>query len=180
MVEIETPSGDFRLEKQPDRIWFPVYTKPNKEKKLQEYLNTNGIMNYLPLVKNIRLYRGQKLCSEIPMFRGYIFACTNPEETKRMKHSSHILKTFLTDEVSEELLLKDLKAVRHFELLAGEQEIEIKPELTPGKQVRITKGPFEGYFAVILRREGQSRIAVNLDFLGHSIVTMDIWNMELA
>lgn len=95
LVELPDDAA-LRLEKQPGRCWFPVFSKPNKEKALFEFMQRTGIHGYLPLRPKIRAYQGRRLTSMLPMFRGYVFVCTNADETRRLRYGSdYILRTFL-------------------------------------------------------------------------------------
>ncbi|MGE4565052.1 MAG: transcription termination/antitermination NusG family protein [Victivallaceae bacterium] len=173
--------NDFFIEpKEAGRCWFPVYTRPNKEKRLFEFLQGNGINGYLPLRPRCRITRNRKIICRVPMFPGYVFACADPLERYEIKRSNYTRRIFDLDETMEQTLIDELRIVRRIELLAGEQEIEVRPELMPGRKVRIATGSFAGIHGIVRKRQGIRRIIVNLEYLGHSLAVFDVDDVDLA
>ena len=77
-------------------------------------------------------------------------------------------------------LTRDLKHLCSL-VSASDAPLQVRPELTPGKQVEITAGTFAGCAGVIARRQGQIELVVNLEMLGTSVaVTLPADFAELA
>ncbi len=163
-----------------DRCWFPVYTRPNKEKRLFEYLEGNGIAGYLPLKPRCRISRNRKIVCHVPMFPGYVFACADAAERYEIKRSNYTRRIFDLDDAMEQTLIAELGIVRRLEQLAGDREIEVKPELMPGRKVEIAAGAFAGICGIVKKRQGLRHIIVNLDYLGHSIAIFDVDELVLS
>lgn len=173
--------NDFFIEpRTAGRCWFPVYTRPNKEKRLFEFLQGNGINGYLPLTPRCRISRNRKIICRVPMFSGYVFACADAAERYEIKRSNYTRRIFDLDETMERTLIDELRIVRRIERLAGDQEIEVKPELMPGQKVRIATGAFAGIQGIVRKRQGIRRIIVNLEYLGHSIAVFDVDEVDLT
>lgn len=162
------------------RCWFPVYTRPNKEKRLFEFLQGNGINGYLPLQPRCRITRNRKIICHVPMFSGYVFACADAAERYEIKRSNYTRRIFDLDETMEQSLINELRIVRKIELFTRDQEIEVKPELMPGQKVRITTGAFAGIHGIVKKRQGVRQIIVNLEYLGHSIAVFDVDEVDVA
>ena len=79
----------------------------------------------------------------------------------------------------EAVLVEELRALQKMEALGRTAEIEVMPEIVPGKKVRITGGPLNGVTGIVERRVGSVRVTVNVDILGQSVaVEMDVGEME--
>ena len=160
------PSDDCR--------WYPVYCKPNKEKKLVEQVVPQGISCYLPTLSRHRVTRGQRIESQLPMFPGYIFLHLNRMQNWRVKTSGLALRILPVTEKTEPQLVEELNIIRNFERLSRTQPIDVRPDLVPGKRFTITQGDLKGVEGVIVKRKNRTEFIVHLDFLGYSLATVPV------
>lgn len=149
--------------------WMFLQSKPRLEKKLFEALKAQGIPCYLPMLKQTTEYARRIYSRMTPMFPGYVFASAKPGDLDVARLNSFLRKiSFLPPTLSEELL-RDLKTVRKYELLAEERRITVSDEMPPGTPVLIRKGWFKGETAVVHRRKNYETVSVHLRSLQMSL-----------
>ena len=103
------------------------------------------------------------------MFPGYVFACPNLEEETVIRRNKTVWNLKKLTELEEETLLKDLQAVRRCEKQSAECKLVVNPGLHPGDMVRIKSGTLKGQEAIVVRRENELTISINLFFFGRHI-----------
>ena len=156
----------------PEHRWYPVYCKPNKEKKLAELAAHNKISWYLPTFLHHRTTRGPCIESQIPMFPGYVFLQLNRQQNWQVKTSGLAIRILPVTEKTEPMLIIDLNKIREFELLSRTQPVKVRSDLVPGKRFIIAHGNLKGTEGVIIKRKNRTEFIVHLDFLGYSLATV--------
>jgi transcriptional antiterminator RfaH len=145
----------------PDRRWFALYTKARQEKALAREMLKQCIPFYLPLVKKTNVSHGRKRISLTPLFGGYVFLFGAEDERVRCLASNRISRV-LTVEQPEQLVF-DLRQFR--QLIAANAPLTIEARLAPGRRVRVRQGPFAGLEGTVLKRRGETRLLVAINFL---------------
>ena len=156
----------------PEHRWYPVYCKPNKEKKLSELATQKNISWYLPTFLHHRMTRGHRVESHIPMFPGYVFLLLNRQQNWQVKTSGLIIRILPVTEKTEQQILEDLNNIRKFELISRTQPVKVRADLIPGKRFTITNGKLKGTEGVIVKIKNRTEFIVHLDFLGCSLATV--------
>lgn len=149
---VDTPS---------ERRWWVLYTKARQEKSISRDLLGYQIPFYLPLVQKTSLRRGRKFSSYTPLFSGYVFLCGSEEERFRSLSTNRISRVIPV--VNPERLVFDLRQLR--QLIAAKAPLTVESRLAPGKRVRVRRGLLAGIEGTVLRRQGQTRLLVSVDFL---------------
>ena len=115
--------------------------------------------------KTTRSYQRRKYEVELPVFRGYAFACYG--ESKRLE----ILKSNLIVKVIEPFnprqFMRELVMVRR--ALRVDPELKSTPALTEGQLIRITSGPFMGTEGIVKRISRNMRVILNISIIGQAI-----------
>ena len=158
--------------KHSDRFWGFAYLRPRTEKKVAEMLAGMGVPVYLPLVNKARLHHGTKIITPIPMIPGYIFLSAGDlERTELKKNEKGFVQIELLREKSEEEeLIRELNALRQFEILAQTEEVLINPGIQRGDKVMITEGALKGLETEVIRREDQKNaIVINITILKKTV-----------
>jgi len=143
------------------RRWLALYTKARQEKSLARELLKYGIPFYLPLVRKTSVARGRKRTSLVPLFGGYVFLFGSEEERVRTLTTNRISR-ILTVEDPDQLVF-DLRQLR--QLIAANAPLTIESRLGPGQRVRVRQGPFAGLEGTVLKRRGETRLLVSINFL---------------
>jgi len=167
------------IEPRPEERWRPVYTKPRCEKVVHDYCQRHGILCYLPLLRRAKRYQRRTVESFLPMFPGYVFAQLGELSKEIFLQSHKIVHILPVTGVQEEVLIRELRDLQGLENIQTETELVVLPDLTPGSSVVIVDGPFKGMNGIIDSRRNRTRITVNVEMLGQSVVAeMDIGEIE--
>ncbi len=153
---LDTPPTDAA-----DRYWLVLHTKARQEKSLARELVKFGIPFYLPLVKKTSIVRGRKRTSFVPLFGGYIFLFGSAEERLRSLTTNRITSILAVEDQSQ--LASDLRQIR--QLIASDAPLTVESRLGPGQQVRVRQGAFAGLEGTVLKRRGETRLLVSINFL---------------
>lgn len=159
--------------------WYPICCRPNKERKFIEQMIYSGVSCYLPKMRRYRITRGKRIMTLVPMFVGYAFICASRENWS-VKKSPHILRMLPIDESNETVLVSELNMVHLFENLSERQDVEIRPELVPGKQVEITQGALRKLTGMVKKRKNKIEVVVSLNFLGCSLMIVEVNDLEVV
>jgi transcriptional antiterminator RfaH len=143
------------------RQWLALYTKARQEKSLARELFKYGIPFYLPLVRKTTLSRGRRRSSWMPLFGGYVFLFASEEERVRTLATNRISRV-LAVEYPDQLIF-DLRQLR--QLIASNAPLTVESRLQPGQQVRVRQGAFAGLEGTVLKRRGETRLLVSINFL---------------
>ena len=156
--------------KIPGKKWCLVQTRPRNEKFSANNLCNHGIITYIPLLTKIEIHNRSKRYLLLPMFPGYFFACPNLEEESIIRRDKCVWNLKVLNGAAEDLLLKELIVVRQAELLSQERKLVIKPGIREGDTVILKKGPFKGHDVIVVKRENETTLIVNINFLGRNIL----------
>jgi transcriptional antiterminator RfaH len=143
------------------RRWLALYTKARQEKSLARELLKHQVPFYLPLVRKTSVSRGRKRISLAPLFGGYVFLFGSEEERIKALTTNRISRVLKVED--PEQLLFDLRQLR--QLIAAGAPLTVESRLKPGQQVRVRQGAFAGLEGTVLRRRGQARLLVSINFL---------------
>ena len=172
--------NDFTIEKNPEKMWMVVKTKPRCEKKFSEYCTATGITHYLPLRRSVKRYQNKRVEFMIPMFGGYVFAQINPESKILLLKPFHSAQIITPDLRMEEKLIQELNDIKTLINATSEGKIFVRPEIQIGKCVRIKTGAMAGLCGIVTRRNTQVRITVNVEMVGYSVsVDTDVGGVEI-
>jgi transcriptional antiterminator RfaH len=156
-----------------DRCWWVLHTKPRQEKSIARRLVTDALPFYLPLVAQRKKTRDRVICSQIPLFPGYVFLFgTRIERTHSLTTNriANILKV-----AQQEDMWRDLTQVQR--LIDTGAPIRPEGRLVAGTPVEITSGPLAGLKGTILKDGSRRRFLVQVDFLhqGASVLLDDFY-----
>jgi len=143
------------------RRWLALYTKARQEKSLARELLKYRIPFYLPLVRKTNISRGRRRTSLVPLFAGYLFLYGSEEERVRALATNRISRILAVEEPDQ--LLFDLRQVH--QLIAANAPLTVESRLGPGERVRVRQGAFAGLEGTVLKRRGETRLLVSINFL---------------
>ena len=152
--------------------WWVMCTRPQREKQLMRRLQTLDVGFYCPLIpKRFRSPCGRIQTSYVPLFKGYVFVAG--DETNRYTAlTTNCIITCLPVH-DPERLLADLRRIKL--LVDTGAPLTAEDRLQPGTLVRVRSGSFMGLTGKVIRRRGQTRLLVAVDFLqkGASVLLDD-------
>lgn len=153
------------------RRWWAAYTLPRQEKSLARQLSALEVPFYLPLVPQVRLVRGRRQKSFLPVFSSYLFVFASEEERIGALGTNRIAQLFSTHAAED--LRRDLRNIR--KLIESGEPLTLESRLRAGQRVRVKNGALEGIEGTIVERRGEERLLVAVEFLqqGVSILISD-------
>ncbi len=147
-----------------DPHWFACRTRHRSERKVSELLTGGGIETYLPLVERERRWSDRKTRVGFPLFPGYVFArfaLGRIHEVLRLPAVSTVVRP---NGYPTPVRPEELESVRRMTEGVNETGTVPTPEdyLTPGVEVVVIDGPFEGMRGILLESKGHSRVAIRI------------------
>lgn len=156
--------------------WHVAHTKPRCEKKLARFATDSGVLATLPLYEVTHNYLRKVVKFQKPLFPGYVFLKMHSSQRQRIFQSDLIanLLEVIDQESFEQQLEVILRALEHG------LEIQLAPEITPGKRVRILSGPLQGVEGTVAERLGVTRVLLRIDFISQAAaVRFEAHQLEL-
>lgn len=159
------------VEEASARHWWAVYTKSRQEKALARDLLACRIPFYLPLVEKTTYYGKRPIRSRLPIFANYVFLYASEDERVASLTTNRVSRTLRVSD--PDALRRDLTHLRH--LIASGAPLTLESRWMPGQRVRIKRGPLAGLEGTVLKRRGQTRLLVSVEFLqqGASVAVDD-------
>ncbi len=142
--------------------WWAIYTLSRREKDVMRRLVQLEVPCYCPIIpRRYRSPAGRIRTSYLPLFSNYVFLYGDNEQRYEAMTTNCVAR--YTRVVDGARLTHDLRQIYDL-ILAG---VPLTPEsrLEAGDHVRVRSGPFRGYEGYVLRRQGQRRLLVAVDFL---------------
>ncbi len=155
---LESPSDSFVAA---DSQWMVVYTRPRQEKSLARDLLRQTIPFYLPLVKKTLRYGRRRIASFAPLFDGYLFMLGSERQRIMSLATNRVLRVLPV--ADGQRLISDLRQIER--LIEANVPLTVESRLQAGRSVRVRSGPFVGIEGVVLRRRGETRLLVSVNFL---------------
>ena len=163
-----------------DKLWTAIRTKARCEKVVKAHCEHYNIPCYLPVRRRVKRYQRRTVETYLPMFPGYLFVQLDDDGRQALLLSHKVVWIAAITEPEEEKLVAELREIQHLSELAANAEIEVQPEIVPGKIVTITTGPMKGLAGIVQKRRQKTRIVLNVDILGQSAaVDLDVGELEL-
>ncbi len=158
------PANLFEIAEQEagDSAWWALYTLSRREKALMRRLVSLEVPFYCPTIaKRHRSPAGRIRISHIPLFSNYVFLYA--DELQRYQAVSTGCVSQHLEVVDGAELCHDLRQIQN--LIVSGVPLTVESRLGPGEYVRVRTGPFAGYEGTIIRREGETRLLVTVNFL---------------
>ena len=141
--------------------WWVLYTKARQEKAVARELLAYEVPFYLPIVKKTSVCRDRKVTSHVPLFPGYVFLFGSDDQRVQALTTNRISRVLPV--YDPERLERDLRQIA--QLIAAKMPLTVEARFVPGERVRVRHGPFEGLEGVVMRRHGQTRLLVTVNYL---------------
>jgi transcription antitermination factor NusG len=143
--------------------WWIIHTRPRCEKKMDEWLERQGMNHYLPTRPKLRIYPGKKVLFAHPLFPGYAFG----EFSLLLRNA--VWGSFaaaILEVVDQKRFLQELQQIQ-MALAAGPlQECLYLPV---GQRGRIATGKLRGLEGVVLRRGNKQTLILSVEMLQRSV-----------
>jgi len=149
--------------------WFAVQTRARHEKVVAQRLCDEGVVTFLPLVRQVHRWSDRRKTVELPLFSCYVFAKLAPRNEER-------LRVLLVDGVLNfvgprgqgiPIPEDQIDSVR--KLVQEQLPFCSHPFLKVGQRVRIRSGALDGVEGILVSRSGESTLVVSVDAIDRSL-----------
>lgn len=147
-----------------EQAWFVAHTRPRREKKLQQYCETNGILVTLPCQRTVHKYRGKTVTFQKPLFPGYVFLKMLPGQRQTVIQSDHVANLLIVHD--QALFIHQLEEI--LRALDANVAVYLAPHIGAGSRVKIKSGPLRGIEGWVEQRYGMTTVLLRLDFIGQA------------
>jgi transcription antitermination factor NusG len=156
--------------------WWALYTLARFEKKLMRQLIEIEVPFFGPTIaRRYRSPQGRIRTSVEPLFPNYVFI--KGDEMARYKAICTGSVSRFMPVPQPEQLVTDLRQIRHLILTDAPMAPEAKIE--PGQRVRVKSGIFKGFEGLVVRREKEIRLLVEVRYMGRGAsVILDDCQLE--
>ena len=155
------PPGVSSAAELPGR-WWVGHTKSRFEKAFARDLLERGIVFFLPQVERVRVFGGRKRRILLPLFPSYVFFCGDEESRVTAMRTNRLCRTI--DVSEQDKLVSECSAIE--QALAGGAGLDPWPGLSLGRRCRVTAGPLRGIEGTVIRKDGRTRIVLQVSVLG--------------
>jgi transcription antitermination factor NusG len=153
---------------QREILWYAFVTRPRHEKKVQAYLQSAGVPNYLPLRKTLNQWKDRRRWVEAPLFPGYIFCRIPFVDRFIVLQAPGMVRVVGFGNNPMPVLDREIESIQG--LLSTGLKLEVRTGLIAGDFVRITSGILFGYEGRIVQERGCSYFVIHISSIGKSIL----------
>lgn len=150
------------MEQIKKKNWYVFYTCPRAEKKVNEHLKSIGYETFLPLKKELRIWKNrQRKIIEVPLFSSYIFVNTLPYKIHEINKIHGVCTCVTCAKIPVQVLDKDmmsLKAMSAMDIMIVKNE-----DFVIGDKIRVIEGPLCGYEGVLIHTKGTNKFGINIE-----------------
>ncbi|NDC63188.1 MAG: antitermination protein NusG [Planctomycetia bacterium] len=174
---LEDPLGTVvdREPRRADARWLAFYTLSRREKDLMRKLESAAIPFYAPVIKRrLRSPGGRTRISHVPLFPGYVFSLVDDDQ-RRAALATNTIARWLPI-ADDRRLLADLRSIKR--LIDADRPLTPEARLEAGQDVRVRSGPLRGIEGTVIRRRGEERLQVAVQFLGQG-ASIEVEDVDL-
>jgi len=152
-----------------EKNWFALYTKPRSEFKASQQLSGIVVEHYLPTITRLKQWSDRKKKVTEPLIRGYIFIYANENQRLASVEQPSIARCIFEGGHPASIPAWQIDNIK--KMLALDSEIIIYNGIVAGTKVKIKNGPFEGVVGTVTNNEMERSISISIDLLNRSVIT---------
>ncbi len=160
------------LETSAEAPWWACYTRARQEKQLMRRLRQADIGHYAPIIaRRYRSPAGRIRESFLPLFANYVFVRGDEMARYAAVCTGCVSRSLAVTQ--PELLLADLIQIQRLIQIGAPLASEAR--IDSGDRVRVRNGQFAGFEGLVIRRQQQTCLIVEVRFMnqGASVVLDD-------
>lgn len=151
--------------------WYAVRVTYSRELFFKEYLDAEGIENYIPMRYEYVVRKERRLRKLVPAVNNLVFVRSTRERMDEIKNKPGMnipIRYIMDRETHQPIVIPDSQ-MRSFIAVSGTYDqavLYLEPtelNLSQGTRVRITGGIFEGVEGVFVRVRHDRRVVVNIE-----------------
>ncbi len=147
--------------------WWVAHTRSRHEKALAVDLLSRQIGYFLPMTERTTVIRGRRFRGMIPLFPGYLFFAGDVNARYQALTTSHVANVISVPDQTK--LVHELTQILN--ALSCPNGFDPYPYLRTGTRCGITAGPLRGVQGIVVRRDGVTRLVLQVEMLGQAVAT---------
>ncbi len=155
--------------KNNEKTWFALYTKPRSEFKASQQLTGVEVEHYLPTITRLKQWSDRKKKVTEPLIRGYIFIYATENQRLASVEQPSIVRCVFDGGHPASIPEWQIDNIR--KMLSLKSEIIVYNGIVSGTKVKIKNGPFEGVVGIVTNNEMGKSISISIDLLNRSVIT---------
>lgn len=168
-LSAETGVGELARSEDSNQAWYAIQTAYRCEHRVAEGLAAKGFNTYLPLIREVHQWKDRRKIIDVPAFSGYLFLRYDPNLRNRVRvlETSGIVRLLGGNHAPSLIADVEIEAVR--KTLGSDLPCDRCDALTPGTQVRVTRGPLAGIQGRLARIKNNLRLIVTVSVFSQAI-----------
>ena len=161
--------------------WYAVHTVARHEKRVAQQLQEAGVVNFLPLMHQIRKWSDRRMAVEVPLFSCYAFVrmAQTPQERLKVLRTPGVLGFVGSERVGTAIPRQEIENLQT--AIREKIPYAVHPFVQAGKRVRIRGGVLDGLEGVLMEQPGSKRLVVSVELLRKSVcIQVEGYYLELA
>jgi transcription antitermination factor NusG len=157
--------------------WYAIQTRSRFEKVVEAGLQTKGFEAYLPLTREIHVWKDRKKAVDVPLFPGYVFArlVDGARERVRVAQTYGVTKILGDGSTITPIPEQEVEAVQR--VVAARAHCPY-PHLREGVRVRVQRGALTGVEGFLVRVKSSTRLVLSINLIAQAVATeIDIDNV---
>ncbi|HEV3448661.1 MAG TPA: transcription termination/antitermination NusG family protein [Gemmataceae bacterium] len=155
--------------------WWVLHTKPRTEKSLARKCLQSATPFFLPQYERRWRSQGRMRTAHLPLFPGYLFLFGDEQSRLKALKTNLVVNCLTVADQSQ--LNSDL--MRLYRLITSGAPLTPEERLSPGMWVEITNGPLAGLTGQIIRRGGNARFVVEVQFIQRGVsAELEGWTIQ--
>ena len=157
------------MEEKKEKKWIAVYTKSRAECSVVTKLESSGLTCFYPQRQSIRQSSDRKKTIKVPLIPSYVFVNIELCKYHRVFESDAVLKVITFNNRVAIVRSDEIKLLR---LACEDSEVKLESDISNriGESVEITEGLFAGYSGIVVGKRKCSKVAIQIQELGLSLV----------
>ncbi len=152
--------------------WFAVWTRSRHEKAVYEQLSRKAIESFLPTSPRWSRWKDRKKKIDWPLFPGYLFVRTTPEETLPIRTCNGVVSIVSFEGKPAPIPDFEVDGIRR--LIESELQFDPCPFIREGDMVEVVHGPLKGVVGRLVRKGPHARLVLSVDLIAQAVsVTVD-------
>ena len=156
-----------------DLHWYAIRTRSRHEKIVRDQLVSQGIEPLLPTVKRLSQWKDRKKEIEVPLFSGYCFVRFGSDHKLQVLKTIGVVDLVGGDHRPEAIPDEEIAAIRT--LMTSVLPYDSHPYLHEGMHVEVIRGPLQGVYGILLRKEKRHRLVLSVRLIRQAaVVEIDV------
>lgn len=157
--------------------WYALQTKSRHEKKVDLQLKEKGITSYLPLNTVYHRWSDRYQALQAPLFSCYVFVYIALRDRLPVLQTAGAANLVSFNGVPAWIPDEQINAIK--QVLESQASTEIADFLTPGKKVRIVRGPLKGLEGTFIIQKNNYRVVIAIKAIQQALaVEIDPRDLE--